>query len=74
MIAEKEYTILLKEFLNEKNIRPSKIKIVEDNGLIMIFVRAKDIPMSRAVDLSFEATGKLCEETGEEIAVNIIPM
>ncbi|EDP73523.1 hypothetical protein HG1285_09466 [Hydrogenivirga sp. 128-5-R1-1] len=74
MIMEKEYTALIKEFLKEKSLKPFRIRVLKENdGFIMIIVKVANIQLNKAVDLSFEATRKLYKETGQDIAVSIIP-
>ncbi len=74
MILEKTYTQLIKEFLKEKGLKPSKIQVIEeDDGFVMVFADIKNLSMKKALDLSYEATGKLLEETGKDVGVSIIP-
>ena len=74
MIAQKDYTELIKEFLQKKNIRPSKINLINEEGFTMIVVRIPDLQMNKAIDLSCEATEELLKELKENIAVSIIPL
>ncbi len=74
MIAQKDYTELIREFLQKKNIKPSKINLIKEEGLTMIVVRVPDLQMSKAIDLSYEATEELLNELKKDIAVSIIPL
>lgn len=74
MIAQRDYTELIREFLQKKNIKPSKINLIKEEGFTMIVVRVPDLQMNKAIDLSYEATEELLKELKENIAVSIIPL
>ena len=74
MIAQRDYTELIREFLQKKNIKPSKINLIKEEGFTMMIVRVPDLQMNKAIDLSYEATEELLKELKENIAVSIIPL
>ena len=74
MIAQRDYTELIREFLQKKNIKPSKINLIKEEGFTMMVVRVPDLQMNKAIDLSYEATEELLKELKENIAVSIIPL